>query len=79
MIIQFKRFWNSLSPDLRWILLAIFLSGIAEGLTANFHTLYLQYLKAKPQEIGATLGIAGVATRMMSLRRPRSANMPMGI
>lgn len=62
MIIQFKRFWNSLSPDLRWILLAIFLSGIAEGLTANFHTLYLQYLKAKPQEIGATLGIAGVAT-----------------
>lgn len=62
MIIQLKRFWSSLSPDLRWILFAIFLSGIAEGLSVNFHTLYIQYLKAKPEEIGATLGVAGIAT-----------------
>ncbi len=62
MTLQLKRLWGSLSPDLRWIMLAIFLSGIAEGLTVNFHTLYIQYLKAKPAEIGLTLGVAGIAT-----------------
>lgn len=56
------RFYLSLSPDLRWIALAIFLSGVAEGLSLNFHTLYVRELGASPEQIGLTIGAAGLVT-----------------
>jgi DHA1 family multidrug resistance protein-like MFS transporter len=62
MILSLRRFVASLSSDLRWISLAIFLSGLAEGLSINFHTLYVEFLGAKPEQIGATFAIAGAAT-----------------
>ncbi|MGQ0602576.1 MAG: MFS transporter [Anaerolineales bacterium] len=56
------RYWLSLSRDLRWITVAIFLSGVAEGLSLNFHTLYVQRLGATPEQIGLTFGAAGLVT-----------------
>lgn len=58
----FARFWSSLSPDLRWISLAIFLSGVAEGLSFGFQTLYVQWLGATPAQIGLVFGAAGLVT-----------------
>lgn len=57
-----KRFWLSLSPDLRWISIAIFLSGVAEGLSINFQTLYVEGLGATPAQIGLVFGAAGLVT-----------------
>lgn len=56
------RFWRSLSPDLRWITIAIFLSGVAEGLSTGFQTLYVQWLGATPAQIGLVFGVSGLVT-----------------
>ncbi|MBL8056589.1 MAG: MFS transporter [Anaerolineales bacterium] len=56
------RFWSSLSPDLRWITIAIFFSGVAEGLSFGFQTLYVQWLGATPAQIGLVFGAAGLVT-----------------
>jgi DHA1 family tetracycline resistance protein-like MFS transporter len=62
MTLALRRFYTSFSPDLRWVALCIFLSGIAEGLSINLHTLYIEYLGADPQQVGETLALAGVIT-----------------
>ncbi len=54
------RLWASLSRDQRWIILAVFLAGVAEGLWLNLQALYLEYLGASPEQVGAALGLANV-------------------
>lgn len=38
----------------------MFLAGVAEGLWLNLHTLYLEFLGARPEQVGSALGIANV-------------------
>lgn len=57
-----RRFWLSLSPDLRWLSTAIFLAGVAEGLSLNLQTLYVKSLGAAPEQIGLVFGAAGLVT-----------------
>ena len=47
--------------EVRWITVAMFLSGIAEGLCINFHAIYLKHLGANPMQIGLTLGASSLA------------------
>ncbi len=55
-----RRLFSALSPDQWWITLAVFLAGFAEGLWLNLQSLYIEFLGARPDEIGAALGLAGV-------------------
>jgi MFS family permease len=57
---QLIGFWNSLSRDQRWISLALFLSGIAEGLWWHLQPVYLKHLGADPIQIGQALSLANV-------------------
>lgn len=47
--------------EVRWIVVATFLSGVAEGLCISFHALFLKHLGASPTQIGLTLGASSLA------------------
>ncbi|MBL8056590.1 MAG: MFS transporter [Anaerolineales bacterium] len=56
-----RRFFSAYTPDFPWYLLAVFLAGIGDGLWLHLQPLYIESLGARPEQVGAVLGLAGVA------------------